>query len=78
VPVDAASMREIARIAGGRSFSAVSETELRQVYGELREQVGFEIKQFDVSKPWLAGGTLAAMTGLGSALAVGRRIPERR
>lgn len=75
VPIDAAAMREIARIAGGRSFSPASEGELREVHGELREQVGFETKQVDASKPWLAGGTLATMVGLGSALASGRRIP---
>jgi Ca-activated chloride channel family protein len=75
VPVDEAAMREIASIAGGRSFAATSEDELRQVYAELREQVGFEVRQVDVSKPWFAGGTLATMVGLGSALAFARRIP---
>jgi Ca-activated chloride channel family protein len=71
VPVDEASMGAIARPRRGRSFRADSENELRQVYVQLRDQVGFEIKQVDISKPWLTGGTLAAMIGLGSALALG-------
>ena len=64
-------MGAIARPRRGRSFRADSENELRQVYVQLRDQVGFEIKQVDISKPWLTGGTLAAMIGLGSALALG-------
>jgi hypothetical protein len=38
-------------------------------------EVVYEIKQVDVSKPWLASGTLAVMVGLGSALVFGRRVP---
>jgi Ca-activated chloride channel homolog len=75
VPIDEEAMRQIAEISGGRSFSASSEDELRQIYSQLREQVGFEVRQVDVSKPWFAGGTLATMVGLASALALGRRIP---
>jgi len=75
VAVDEPSMREIAAIAGGESFSATSEDELRQVYSSLGDQIGYETKQVDVSKPWFAGGTLATMVGLGSAFAFGRRIP---
>ncbi|MHA6631700.1 VWA domain-containing protein [Pseudonocardia sichuanensis] len=75
VAVDEPSMREVARLAGGESFSATSEGELRNVYAALGEEIGYETKQVDVSKPWLAGGTLATMAGLGSAFAFGRRIP---
>jgi Ca-activated chloride channel family protein len=75
VPIDAAAMREIANISGGRAFSASSEGELRQIYEQLREQIGYETRKVDVSKPWFAGGTLVTMLGLGSALAFGRRIP---
>jgi Ca-activated chloride channel family protein len=75
VPIDAAAMRQIADISGGRSFTAESEDELRQIYADLREQIGYEVREVDVSKPWFAGGTLATMLSLGSALALGRRIP---
>lgn len=76
VPVDEAAMREIARISGGRSFSASSADELREVYGQVRDQVGYETRAVDVSRPWFACGTLAAMAALASALVLGRRIPR--
>lgn len=75
VPVDEASMREIAAISGGQSFTATSEDQLREVYGKLREQVGYETRRIEISKPWYVAGTLAIMLGVGYALAFGRRIP---
>lgn len=54
---------------------ATSEGELRQVYSALGEQIGYEIKEVEVSTPWFAGDTLATMLGLGTVLAFGRRIP---
>lgn len=75
VAVDDASMKEIARLSGGQFFSAASESELRQVYAELGEQIGYEIRRVDVSKPWLAAGTLLLVAGIGSGLALGRRFP---
>jgi Ca-activated chloride channel family protein len=75
VPVDDSSLREIATLSGGQSFTAASEDELRQAYGKLRDQVGYETKQIDVSKPWFIAGTLATMLGLGCAVLFGRRLP---
>lgn len=75
VPVDEPAMREIAALAGGTSFTASSEDELRRVYGSLTEQIGYETKQVEISRPWFAGGTLMTMLGLGLAVTSGRRIP---
>ncbi|MBO0850421.1 MAG: VWA domain-containing protein [Pseudonocardia sp.] len=75
VPVDEPTMRTIAKLSGGSTFSAISEDELRQVYGRLRDQIGYEIKRIDISKAWFLAGTIAVMVGLGSGLALGRRIP---
>ncbi len=75
VAVDDASMRQIAELSGGQFFTAATEDELRQVYAELGEQIGYEVRRVDTSRPWLAGGALLLVVGVGSGLALGRRFP---
>ncbi|MDN5747894.1 MAG: VWA domain-containing protein [Pseudonocardia sp.] len=75
VAVDDAAMRTIAELSGGQFFTAASEQELRQVYAELGEEIGYEVRRVDVSRPWLAGGALLLIAGVGSGLALGRRLP---
>ena len=75
VAVDDASMRKIAELSGGQFFTAATEQELRQVYAELGEQIGYEVRRMDVSRPWLAGGALLLIAGVGSGLVLGRRLP---
>jgi Ca-activated chloride channel family protein len=75
VPVDDDSMRQIAELSGGEFYKAASADELRQVYDTLGEQIGYETKDADASKPWLMLGTLAALVAAGSALLVGQRLP---
>jgi Ca-activated chloride channel family protein len=75
VPVDDASLREIAQISGGQFFTAASQQELQQVYATLGEQIGYETRRVDISHTWLVAGTLLAMLGLGAALTLGRRLP---
>jgi len=75
VPVDDASLRQIAQISGGQFFTAASQQELQQVYATLGEQIGYETRRVDVSHTWLVAGTLLAMLGLGAAVALGRRVP---
>ena len=75
VPVDNDVMREISQLAGGQFFTATSEAELRQVYATLGEQIGYETRKVDTSKPWLAGGALLLVVGLGAGTLLGRRLP---
>lgn len=75
VPADDAAMRQIARISGGDYYKAASAGQLNNVYEDLGEQIGYEIKKADASKPWLALGTLALIAGAGSALFIGQRLP---
>jgi Ca-activated chloride channel family protein len=75
VAVDDASMRTIAELSGGQFFTAATENELRQVYAELGEQIGYELRRVDTSRPWLAGGALLLVAGVGTGLAMGRRFP---
>jgi Ca-activated chloride channel homolog len=75
VGVDDVSLREIADLSGGQFFKAATEDELRQVYSELGEQIGYEVRRVDTSRPWLAGGVLILVGGVGAGLALGRRLP---
>lgn len=75
VAVDDASMQQIAELSGGQFFTAASEGELRKVYDDLSEQIGYELRKVDTSKPWLAGGALLLVVGLGLGIGLGRRLP---
>ncbi|MGW4207438.1 VWA domain-containing protein [Lentzea sp. NPDC004789] len=75
VPVDDDSMKEIAKLSGGEFFKAATAEELRRVYDTLGEQIGYEKKQADASKPWLLLGTLTAMFAAAAALVLGQRLP---
>ncbi|RKT55978.1 VWA domain-containing protein [Saccharothrix australiensis] len=75
VPVDDDSMKEIAKLSGGEFFKAASAEELRRVYDTLGEQIGYEKKQADASRPWVLLGTLTALIAVAGALALGQRLP---
>jgi Ca-activated chloride channel homolog len=75
VPVDDESMREIASLSGGEFYKAATAEQLRAVYDTLGEQIGYEIKDADASRPWLMLGTLAALLAASSALIISQRLP---
>ncbi|MPZ85286.1 MAG: VWA domain-containing protein [Actinophytocola sp.] len=75
VPVDDESMREIARLSDGEFYRAATADQLHRVYDTLGEQIGYETKDADASRPWLVLGTLAALMAAGSALVIGQRLP---
>ena len=84
VEVDDASMREIARLSGGDFYKAATAEELKQVYDSLGEQIGYEIKETDASKPWVMLGTItligaavgSLLIGSGSRNRLTRPIPQ--
>lgn len=75
VPVDDESLREIANLSGGSFFTASSLEELRRVYDTLEEQIGFEMRRGDASRPWMLLGVLFTTTGLALALVFRQRLP---
>lgn len=75
VPLDTSSMQQIAQISGGDFHTAATASELKSVYSQLGEQIGYEIKQQDVSRPWMIAGTILVMIGAAGALVIGGRIP---
>ncbi|WP_370937251.1 VWA domain-containing protein [Amycolatopsis sp. cg13] len=75
VRVDDESLREIARLSGGEFYKAASADELKRVYADLGEQIGYELKNADASKPWVVLGTIILMAGAATALVFGQRLP---
>ena len=75
MPLDDQSMQHIAELSGGDFHSAATAEELKSVYAQLGEQIGYEIKQQDISRPWVIAGTLALLLGAAAALVIGQRIP---
>ena len=39
------------------------------------EQIGYEMRKVDASRPWLAGGALLLVVGVGAGIGLGRRLP---
>jgi Ca-activated chloride channel family protein len=75
VPVDELTMREIADLSGGSTYSAVSEQQLRDIYSTLSVQIGYVRRRVDTSRSWMTGAALLTIAGLGAALGLGRRLP---
>lgn len=75
VPVDDASLHQIANLSGGTFFSASSLSELHKVYQTLEKQIGFETTRGDASRPWLILGTVLVSVAGAAALVLTRRLP---
>lgn len=75
VPVDDETMKKVAQLSGGNSYSAATLQELKQVYASLQQQIGYETIRGDASTGWLRLGALVlAIAGL-AALLINRRLP---
>jgi Ca-activated chloride channel homolog len=64
VPVDRATLEEIADETGGSYSEAASAAELEQVYEDLGSQIGFTTEPRDVSYWFVRGGVLFALLGV--------------
>jgi Ca-activated chloride channel homolog len=76
VPVDDEMLKEIADLSGGEAFTASSLEQLRQVYANLQQQIGYETIKGDASVGWLRLGALALALAALSALLINRRLPN--
>jgi Ca-activated chloride channel family protein len=76
VPVDDVMLKKIADLSGGESFTASSLEQLKEVFTNLQEQIGYETIKGDASVGWLRLGALVlALAALG-ALLINRRLPN--
>jgi Ca-activated chloride channel homolog len=75
VPVDDETLKKVAELSGGNSFSASNLDELNRVFADLQQQIGYETIKGDASTGWLRlGSVLLALAAL-AALLINRRLP---
>ena len=75
VPVDDATMKKVAQLSGGQSYSASNLAELKGVYATLQQQIGYETIRGDASTGWLRLGSLVLALAAVAALLINRRLP---
>jgi Ca-activated chloride channel family protein len=74
--VDDEMLKEIADLSGGEAFTASSLEQLREVYANLQQQIGYETIKGDASVGWLRLGALGLALAALSALLINRRLPN--
>jgi Ca-activated chloride channel homolog len=76
VPVDDETMKKVAQLSGGQSYSASNLSELKGVYSTLQQQIGYETIRGDASTGWLRLGSLVLALAAVAALLINRRLPN--
>ncbi|OFJ55521.1 VWA domain-containing protein [Mycolicibacterium grossiae] len=75
VPVDAASMRQIAALSGGRSYDADDTASLARDYNGITDEIGYQTVRVPDGTRWLRGATVLAILAAAGGLAINRRLP---
>ncbi|MFN2495376.1 MAG: VWA domain-containing protein [Pseudonocardiaceae bacterium] len=73
VAADDESMRKIAELSKGQFFEAESAGALDEVYSTLSEQIGYETKRADASRPWVLAATSVVLLAAASIVILWRR-----
>jgi len=76
VPVDDEMLAKIAELSGGEAFTASSLEQLKQVFTNLQEQIGYETIRGDASVGWLRLGAVTLAAAALLALLINRRLPD--
>src|SRR5215213_8633573 len=76
VPVDDEMLKKIAQLSGGQAYTASSLEELKEVFTNLQEQIGYETQKGDAGTGWLRLGSLVLALAAVCALLVNRRLPN--
>lgn len=76
VPVDDEMLARIADLSGGEAFTASSLEQLKEVFSNLQEQIGYETVKGDASVGWLRLGSLVLAVAALGALLINRRLPN--
>ena len=75
VPVDDQTLQEICKITDGQAFHADSLESLKNVYGTLQRQIGYETVKGDASLAWMLLGAVVLSGALLAGLFLNRRLP---
>src|SRR6476619_1621114 len=76
VPVDDEMLKKIAELSGGQSYTESSLEQLKEVFTNLQEQIGYETRKGDASASWLRLGALVLALAAIAALLINRRLPN--
>ena len=76
VPVDDEMLRKIAELSGGEAYTASSLEQLKEVFTNLQEQIGYETIKGDASVGWLRLGAAVLAAAALAALLINRRLPN--
>lgn len=75
VPVDDQTLQEICKITDGQAFHADSLESLKNVYGTLQRQIGYETVKGDASLAWMLLGAVVLSGAVLAGLFLNRRLP---
>lgn len=75
VPVDDQTLQEICKITDGEAFHADSLESLKNVYGTLERQIGYETVTGDASLAWMLLGAVVLSGAVLAGLFLNRRLP---
>ena len=75
VPVDEDMLKKIAEISEGSHYSASNLEQLKEVFTQLQDQIGYETVKGDASTGWLRLGSLLLALAALAALLINRRLP---
>ncbi len=76
VPVDDEMLKKIAQLSKGESYTASNLEELKEVFTNLQEQIGYETQKGDAGTGWLRLGALVLALAAVAALLINRRLPN--
>jgi Ca-activated chloride channel family protein len=76
VPVDDEMLKKIAQLSNGQSYTASDLEQLKEVFTNLQEQIGYETRKGDASAGWLRLGALVLALAALAALFINRRLPN--
>jgi Ca-activated chloride channel homolog len=76
VPVDDEMLKKIAELSGGQPYTASSLEQLKEVFTNLQEQIGYETRKGDASASWLRLGAVVLALAALAAMLINRRLPN--
>ena len=74
VPVDRASLEDLADGTGGSYSEAASAAELEDVYADIGSQIGYTTEPKDISPWFVRAGVVLALLGVGLSLFFTNRL----
>jgi Ca-activated chloride channel family protein len=75
VPVDEETLKKIAELSDGNHYSAENLQQLKEVFTQVQDQIGFETVKGDASVGWLRLGSLLLAVAAVTALLFNRQLP---